>query len=493
MSPAANGRYDLILRGGSVIDGTGTPRRAADVAVTGDRIAAVTAPGGLDDAEAATVVDATGRIVAPGFIDVHTHDDRVLQSRPDMTMKTSQGVTTVVVGNCGISLAPLITDSPPPPLDLIDDGGAYRYERFGDFLDAVESAPPALNAAFLVGHSTLRVRCMDRLDRAATADEIAAMRAVVEDSLEAGAVGLSTGLFYATAAAAPTEEVIALAEPLKAAGALYATHMRDESDHVIESLEETFRIGREAGVPVLISHHKVVGRHNFGRSRETLPLIEQARRGQRVDFDVYPYRASSTVLRAEGVRTAERTLITWSKAMPEATGRDLAELAAEAGVSIEEMMDRLQPAGAIYFSMDEDDVRRILQSRDAIVASDGLPLDERPHPRLWGTFPRVLGHYARDEGLMSLEEAVRRMTLLPASRFGLADRGRLSEGAHADIVVFNADTVVDRADFDDPTHPADGIDHVFVNGAEVYRELSPTGARPGRVLRRGRDAMPAAG
>jgi N-acyl-D-amino-acid deacylase len=266
--------------------------------------------------------------------------------------------------------------------------------------------------------------------------------------------------------------------------AIHTTHMRDESDHVMDSLNETFRIGREADVPVVISHHKVTGKHNFGRTRETLAAIDAARRTQPIAIDVYPYIASSTILKPEWTAIARRVLVTWSKAMPDAGGRDLADIAREMGVDMKEAAQRLLPAGAIYFTMDEDDVQRVLSWPEAMIGSDGLPHDIHPHPRLWGTFPRVLGHYSRDLKLFSLEEAVRRMTSLTAQCFGLADRGVLRKGAYADLVVFDAEKIIDRATFEQPKLPAAGIDLVLVNGAAVWRDGAATGNRPGRALRR---------
>ncbi len=476
-------RCDLLLTGGTVIDGTGAPRRRADVAIVDDRIAAV---GDLSGTSAGRTVDATGKIIAPGFVDVHTHDDRALLSKPTMDMKVSQGVTSVVVGNCGISLAPLVLDRrPPPPLDLLGDEEWWKFATFDAFLNAVDDEPASLNAAFLVGHSTLRVGAMEKLDRAADPGEVKAMRANLEASMAAGAVGLSTGLFYAPSAKAPTEEVIELAKGVKAYGGRYVTHMRDEGNDVLKSLEETFLIGREAGVPVVVSHHKVHGKGNFGRSKETLELFERYRHTQKIGLDVYPYHASSTVLKHDSIVHATRVLVTWSKAHPEASGRDLADIAAEWSCSIHEAADRLQPAGAIYFAMDEDDVRRILSYPHAMFGSDGLPHDEFPHPRLWGTFPRILGHYARDIGLFTLEESVRRMTSLSAAEFGLKDRGEIATGKFADLCVFDAATIVDSNSFEDPMKPAAGIDTVVVNGRVVWTDGRSTGDRPGRALRRG--------
>ncbi|MBV8334607.1 MAG: amidohydrolase family protein, partial [Alphaproteobacteria bacterium] len=257
-----------------------------------------------------------------------------------------------------------------------------------------------------------------------------------------------------------------------------------EDDAVLDSLEESFAVGRAAGVPVVISHHKTVGRNNFGRTAETLPLIAAAIAKQEAGLDAYPYIASSTVLSAAQAARALKVLVTWSKRAPEQAGRELSTIAADWGVSEPEAIDRLQPAGAVYWTMDEADVQRVLAFEHTMIGSDGLPHDTHPHPRLWGAFPRVLGYYCRELGLFSLEEAVRRMTGLSAYRFGLAGRGILSAGAYADVTVFDPETVADRATFETPTAPAAGIEHVFVNGRLVWSEAKPTGEWPGRALRR---------
>lgn len=473
---------DLIIRNARLIDGTGGPSARGDIAVTGDRIVGL---GDLSLAEGTVEIDASGKAVAPGFIDVHTHDDRALLIDPLMAPKVSQGVTTVVTGNCGVSLAPLRTSGrPPAPLDLVCPDGEDFFDDFGDYLAALDAEPAAINATCLVGHASLRVEAMDSLDRPATPSEIAAMRQRLEQAMEAGAIGLSTGLFYAPAAAAPTGEVIELAKTVQRAGGIHTTHMRDEGDFVSESLEETFTIGREASVPVVISHHKCAGQANFGRSTDTLAQIEWARQHQPVSLDAYPYVASSTTLASARHLGASRVLVTWSQARPDAAGRDLTDIAAEMGLDLDATVEALMPAGGIFFMMDEADVRRILAYPATMIGSDGLPHDEFPHPRLWGTFPRVLGHYAREAGLFSLEEAVRKMTGLPARNFGLADRGVLEVGAMADLVLFDPETVIDTATFERPTQPASGIELVMVNGRTVWRDGASTGERPGRALRR---------
>jgi N-acyl-D-amino-acid deacylase len=472
---------DMILRGGEIIDGTGRPRFRADVAIAGGRVAEI---GTVANATGAQEIDVSGLVVAPGFIDVHTHDDRALLAMPEMAMKASQGVTTVVTGNCGVSLAPLTLDRrPPPPLDLIGEAGDF-YPRFADYLAALERAPAALNATCLVGHSSLRVSAMKTLDRPAAEDEIARMGERLEEALAAGAIGMSSGLYYPPARHAPPAEIEALARLLRPAGALYTTHMRDEGAGVLDSLAESFAVGRAAHVPVVISHHKTTGRANFGRTAATLPAIAAAIAGQEVGLDAYPYTASSTVLQPDRLAMAEKVLVTWSKSVPEAAGRELAAIAAEWGVTPQEAAERLQPAGAIYWMMDEADVERVLAFPHTMIGSDGLPHDRHPHPRLWGAFPRVLGHYRRERGLFSLEEAVRKMTGLPAARFGLSRRGVLAAGNYADIAVFDPVTIADRATFERPTLPASGIACVFVNGRPVWQDGRATGERPGRVLRR---------
>jgi len=476
-------RPDLIIRGARVIDGSGAPARVADVAVRGERIVALGAQLPL---QAPLEIDASGRVLAPGFIDVHTHDDRVVIDDPIHLCKISQGVTTVVTGNCGVSLAPLSrTDRPPQPLDLLSGDPSAFFGDFKSYLAHLDSEPAAVNVAAQVGHSTLRVATMSDLRRPATADEIAQMRRLLEASLDAGAIGLSTGLFYRTADASSTEEVVAITECMRGRqGALYTTHMRNEADQIDDALRESFRIGRESGVPVVISHHKCCGTRNFGRARETLAMIDAANAEHPTGLDVYPYEAASSVLDVEKFSDASRIRISWSKAEPSAAGRDLAELAAERGLSQKEMADRLQPAGGIYFMMDEADVQTILKHPRSMIGSDGLPGDTHPHPRLWGTFPRVLGRYARDLKLFPLETAVHKMTGLSARHYGLVGRGEIRVGAFADLVLFDAEQVIDAATFDAPATPARGIHSVFVNGRAVYREGQATGDRPGQVLRR---------
>jgi N-acyl-D-amino-acid deacylase len=477
---------DLIVRNATVFDGTGAARFRADVGVSGDRIAAV---GELGGASADRELPADGLALAPGFIDAHTHDDRAVLCGPEcMLCKMSQGVTTVVVGNCGISLSPVrMSRRPPPPLDLLGDETWWRFGSFGDYAERLARDPAPINTVALIGHMSLRMEAMGGdTDRAATDREAAQMQKRLAEALAEGASGFSTGLYYAPNAKAPTGEVIAVAEALRAAGGLYVTHMRDEANFVVESIEETLNIGRAAGAPVVISHHKCSQPENFGRSAETLPRIEQGARQQPVAFDVYPYAAGSTVLAPKWVRPDVPVKITWSVPHPDMAGRFLSEIAAEWGVELKPAAERLLPAGAIYFQMDEQDVRRILAHPLSMIGSDGLPHDAFPHPRLWGTFPRVLGHYARELALFSLETAVHKMTGRTAAVFGLVDRGVIRAGAYADLVLFDPGSVNDTADFDHPTRTADGIVETWVNGKSAYvHGAGATAARAGRLVTRG--------
>jgi N-acyl-D-amino-acid deacylase len=331
---------------------------------------------------------------------------------------------------------------------------------------------------------SLRVEAMGGdVMRAASDGEAHKMQTRLREALQQGAAGFSTGLYYPPSNDAPTDEVIAVAEALRGTGKLYVTHMRDEGGGVIDSIEETLKIGRDVGAPVVISHHKCAFPANFGRSSETLALIEKASAAQKVDFDVYPYVAGSTVLMPDKVNPNVPTKITWSVPHPELGGKWLKDIAADWGVDIVEASHRLLPAGAIYFQMDEEDVRRIMAHPLSMIGSDGLPHDSFPHPRLWGAFPRVLGHYVRDIKLFPLEVAVHKMTGRVADVFGLKDRGVIRAGAFADLVLFDPETVADAADFDNPTLPADGIAETWVAGQSAYvHGHGATTARAGRVL-----------
>lgn len=475
-------RADLIFADATVVDGSGQARFRAHIAVQGDRIVQV---GDFAIPPQTPVVDASGLVAAPGFIDSHTHDDGYLLAHPDMTPKVSQGVTTVVTGNCGISLAPWTGGGDiPQPLDLLGPAQLFRFATFAEWIAALRAAPAAVNVVPLVGHTTLRVVTMSDVSRPADAQEIAHMQALVDQALQAGAFGVSTGTFYPPAAAAPTEEIIQACEPLRVRGGVYATHLRDEGDHILPAMHEALEIGRALGCRVVFSHHKVVGARNHGRTRETLALITQAAEHQPVCLDCHPYPATSTMLRLDRVRLAERTLVTWSKGYPAATGRDFAEVMCELGTDDAGAVQRLSPAGAIYFLMDPEDVKRIFRHPLTMVGSDGLPFDPHPHPRQWGTFTNVLRAMVREQNLLTLERAIHRMTGLAASQYGLSGRGLLRPGHYADIVLFDPQAVTDTATFDEPRQVSRGIHGVWVNGQQVWDGRQAGTARPGRVLER---------
>ncbi|MPS34151.1 N-acyl-D-amino-acid deacylase family protein [Stenotrophomonas acidaminiphila] len=469
--------HDVLIRNALVLDGSDRPGGHADVAVRDGRIVAV----GTVDGGARQVIDAGGRALAPGFIDVHTHDDLEVLRNPGMASKLSQGVTTVVVGNCGISASPVrIRGEVPDPMNLLGEATDFRFADFASYRQAVEAACPAVNVAALVGHTALRQNHMERLDRAATAAEIAAMRAQLRASLAQGALGLSSGLAYGSAFHAPSSEVAELARELPSGG-VYATHLRDEFGGILGALDEAFDAVRAPRAAVRVSHLKCAGVDNWGRSREVLHRLDAASADQDVACDCYPYAASASTLDLKQVTDAYDILITWSAPEPAQGGRLLAAIAADWGVTLAEAAVRLQPAGAVYHCMDEADVRRILAHPLTMIGSDGLPRDPRPHPRLWGTFPRVLGHYARDQALFPLHTAVHKMTGLPAARFALGARGRIHAGGCADLVLFDPARVRDTASFHDPVRAAEGIDAVWVNGKLAY-DGNQVIARPGQFI-----------
>jgi len=523
---------DLLIANGRVVDGSGAPAFPASLVVEGDRIAHVLRIGEPEPV-AKRRIDAAGSVVAPGFVDAHNHSDVSPFVEPWMDSMLRQGVTSLVVGNCGASAAPPagavevaeLTGAAPEHLDL-------SWRDFAGYLDRVQTAEPALNVASLVGHGALRLEVMGEDRRAPTGDEMDEMRRLLAGAMDAGAVGLSTGLIYAPGIHATTDEIVRLASVLSRTGGVYASHVRGEGEQVFGAVAECIEIGRRAGVPSHISHLKVETSFAWGRAGELLALIDAASAdGADVTADQYPYTAwegtlssclppwaspaELATLRAEpasrdrlvrsveegepgwqsGVRGLgwDRLVVAAHSPTPEHTGKSLARIAAEAGGSPVDVMFDLLVAdpftSVIGHGMLEEDVRTILAREDVMVASDGLALSPggplgafNVHPRYYGTFPRVLGHYVREERLLPLEAAVRKMTSLPAERFGLVDRGRIAKGAFADLVVFDADRVSDRATFETPHAFAEGIDAVVVNGRVAWD--GRPGVRAGRVLRR---------
>lgn len=488
---------DLVIRDVRILDGEGGPAFEGDVGVTGDRITSV---GAVTDVGPATVeLVGRGRVLAPGFVDTHTHDDGALIAYPGLEFKVSQGCTSLVVGNCGFSAVP----NRPGQQSAGGLLGGLRGDWTGldGYRDAVAARGPAANATSLVGHNTIRQAVMGDEKRPPTAAELAAMRAHVEQAMDEGACGLSTGLIYVPGRFSDTEEVVALAEPVGQAGGIYATHMRNEADRLLEAVDEAISIGRRSSCAVHISHHKAAGKPNWGKVVESLAAVDAANRdGADVTLDVYPYTAGSGRmieyfdLDRVSIPLAEVIRLATCPPFPAYEGRMLVDIAADEGLPLDELVRRVLTApGAdrticIHFVIDEADIEANLRHPLMMVGSDGIPdLKGRPHPRLFGTFPRVLGEYVRDRGILSLEEAVRRMTSLSCDRFGLAGRGRIRIGHYADLVVFDPDTVADTATYDDPKQESAGIDWVIVNGEVTFEHGRHTGAGSGRLLRYRRD------
>lgn len=480
--PTTTDLYDIVFRGALVIDGTGAPAQVQDVAVIGDRIAAV---GQLSNTSATVEIDARGLTLAPGFIDVHTHDDLEVIRRPQMLAKLSQGVTTVITGNCGISAAPaLLQADPPDPMNLLGQQTEFVYGSFAQYGRAVELAAPGVNVAGLVGHTTLRNNVLSDLSKAATAAEIEQMQYMFSQALQDGALGMSSGLAYHNAAAAPASEVIEVAKDLAKFGGIYTSHLRNEFAEIIPALAEAADIGLALKVPVVISHLKCAGVANWGRSEEVLDFIRLRGQQQALSCDCYPYAASSSTLDLKQITADFDIFITWSEPHPAMAGQMLAEIAEQWQLPLLETAQRLMPAGAVYHGMAEADVQNILQFPPTMVGSDGLPCDPHPHPRLWGSFPRVIGHYCRDKQLFSLPQAIHKMTGLSASNFRLPQRGVIAANYFADLVLFDSSKIQDEANFLQPQRCSAGIEQVYVNGQLAYQQGAVTSQRAGRFLRR---------
>ena len=527
MSPAPAPDLDLKIVNGRVVDGTGAPWFRADVGISGDTIVAV---GDLSQVPAAATIDAVGRVVSPGFIDLLGWSHNAALVDPNLESKVRQGVTTEATGE-GHSPGP-ITDA--MAAEWAAEGGVEpAWRTLGDFMRLVERGGTAVNFAFFVGASNPRSMVIGPVDRDPTPDEMARMEAIVDQAMREGAIGLSTSLVYVPAVFSETEEIVRLAKVAARHGGVYFSHIRNESDRILEALDEAFRIGREAGVPVNVWHLKVGGKQNWGRMTEVVAAIEAARaEGLDVAANVYPYTASATDLTAlvpdwaleggyrafldrlrdpeqrrriaEEIRTggfynrvggATGILMTDVPGPqgPRYTRKRLSEIAAETGADpIDALLSLYEgsPAspGAIYFSMNEEDLKTALRQPWVSVGADsgavvGDARHRGVHPRAYGTFPRVVGHYVRDEKLFTLEEAVRRVTSQAASRLKIWDRGVIRPGMKADLVIFDPEEIRDLSTYEDPHHLSVGISDVVVNGVPVLKDGRMTGALPGRVLR----------
>ena len=498
--------YDLLIRNGRIVDGAGGPWHTGDIAVKGDTIAAM---GRLRDARAARVIDAGGLIVAPGFIDIHSHARRGILDTPAAENCVRQGVTTVIEGPDGGSPLPV-----------------------GPFLQKVAAARPAINFGLMVGQGTVRNEVMGTENRKATPPEIERMKELVRQAMREGAFGLSTGLFYVPGNFTPTEEVIELARVAGEFGGIHISHMREETAHVVDSVNETIRIGEEGGLPTQITHHKILGKPSWGRSKETLAAVEAARaRGVDVTIDQYPYTASSTgtaalfpqwsleggsrglfqrlddpetlarikqeivnrILYDRGGGDPKNVVMAGCGFDPSLAGKSLARITDERGLTPDAanaavVLIEIQRKGgcsAIYHAIDESDLDRILKYPFTMVASDGgIPKfgDGAPHPRNYGTFARILARYVREQNAITLEDAIRKMSLLPAARLRLPDRGLLRPGMKADIAIFDLNAVKDKATFQEPHQYAEGFHHVIVNGKAALLDGKITGERRGAVI-----------
>jgi N-acyl-D-aspartate/D-glutamate deacylase len=484
---------DIAIVNGTVIDGTGAAGVRADVGIADDRIVAV---GELAEA-AGTTIDAAGRIVAPGFIDAHAHSDFALLRDPLNSEKVLQGVTTNIIGNCALSPAPVVD-----AVRLFFEGllqhvlGTVniRWTHFDELLQVYENEGVAPNLKSLAGQGTIRMAVMGMETRPADAGEMQAMQKHLRAATEAGALGVSTGLMYPPGSFARTEELIELTRVVADYDGMYATHMRNEDDQLLESLEEAIRIGKAAGVPVQISHHKAIGKPNWGRVRESLARLDAAREsGVDIDADVYPYTAFSTIL-GPLLPEVERfpdtpVLIVGARFDKSLVGRYAHDVASERGQTLLECATDINESegGAVTvvgFGMCQEDVDLVLQHPHTMVGSDGIESDVgEPHPRVYGTFARVLGEYVRERGVVSLEQAIHKMTGQSAAKFRLTDRGEIGVGRFADIVVFDPETIADVATYEKPRQHPVGIDHVLINGRLAVEGGTQRDVRPGRVLR----------
>ena len=530
----------FLIKKITLYDGTGQDGYPADILIDGERIARIIKPlgsrvrGNDGNFAGAEVIDCTGLAAAPGFIDIHAHSEFSLLAEPAAPSKIMQGVTTEVSGNCGMSAAPLIGEAAKARAsEFAELGIKQTWVDFKDYFDALEQARPALNFATYCGHGNLRASVVGYADRRPTEDEFRKMEALLAEAMQAGALGLSTGLIYPPGVYSETGEIVRLAKVAAKYGGVYTSHMRSEGARVVEAVEEAIIVGREAGIPVQISHLKTAGQANWHKISTIIDTIEKARaEGLDVTADRYPYTASSTDLDAilpswayEGGNVEEVKRLQapatraklrdevlsghpvpeyWNRVMIASVGtvgnrklegKTLAEAAIiRAQEPVEALFDILIEEGAraqaIYFSMSEDNLKTFLSLPWMMVGSDstargtsGATRQGKPHPRGFGSFARVLGKYAREEKLLSLPQAVRKLTGMAADRLRLEDRGYIKEGLYADMVIFNPSTVIDTATFEEPYQFPHGIEHVLVNGRFAVRGGKQTELRAGRILR----------
>lgn len=532
--------FDVLIKGAEIVDGSGDPRYKSDVGIVNGRIARIEQNIGSGSAE--VEIQAGNRILCPGFLDTHTHDDLYLLARPTGDDKVLQGVTTVVTGNCGLSIAPISEEHAAEIKKFFGIAGLkyvkaddINIHSFDEYLQKLEGARLGINALSLVGHIAVRIAVMGMENRSPSAVEMEKMKELVAESMKSGACGISSGLIYAPGNFAETAEITELAKVAARYNGIYTTHLRSEGDAIFPALAEAFEIGKNADIPVHISHHKVTGKQNWGQSVETLKAIRQARdSGMTITCDQYPYLAGSTMLaaalppsalaegdrlytellkdpsfRANLVETIEtKTEKGWENLVmgagfqgivvsvapqhPAYIGRSIADIAETEGKNPYDLFFDLllierQNVVVVLFMMDEEDVVRIMKDPDTMIGSDGIPGFgvEKVHPRQMGTFPRILGRYVREREIITLEEAIRKMTSFPARTFGLKQKGIVKEGFDADLVLFDPEAILDLATYEDPNQVPAGISHVLVNGEVAAENGYITGAVSGMVLRHG--------
>ncbi len=525
---------DLLIKNGWLYDGSGNEPFCADIAITGDRIGSVLPAGSSVSSIAERTIDAKGLSVAPGFIDTHAHSEFTLLADNRAEGKVFQGITTEINGNCGLSAAPLYGEAfRHRETDLQELGIVSRWSDFNEYFSLLEQKGLPYNFATLAGHGNIRASVIGYDDRPPEKAEAGRMCIYLNEALSSGALGISTGLIYPPGTYADTKELSGLARYAK--GKIYASHMRSEGDRLIEAIKEAVDIGAESGIAVHISHIKTSGKKNWGKIDDAIALIEDARaKGIKITCDRYPYTSASTDLDAvlpswtyaggaeeEIKRLKDKAVcmkikrevieqhpdddywmnITVSSVNLERNkwmeGRTVAYISNEMGVEPVDLLtdllieERLRP-GAIFHSMSEDNLRKFLALSYVMIGSDssarsadGLTRSGKPHPRGFGTFPRFIGRYARDYGLMSISRAIHKVTMLPAETFRLKDRGRVKDGFFADIVIFDEESIIDRATFDEPFLMPEGVEYLIVNGMPVVWQGSFTGHTPGRVLRHG--------
>jgi|TARA_B100000959_G_scaffold259040_1_gene294359 N-acyl-D-amino-acid deacylase len=494
---------ELVIKGATVIDGSGVEGAALDVGIEGDRIAMISP---LIEVESAEILNATGLTLTPGFIDVHSHDDFHVLIEPEVRHNIFQGITTAIVGNCGFGAAG--SDAGKVQMKAINEPSAELpdWTGYAGYMEEVDKTSPVLNVAALIGHHTARREAMDGVEnRPPTDAELAAMLANVAEGMEAGAVGMSTGLVYEPGRYAATEEIVSLAQVVGKHDGLYVSHMRDEGGGLLDSVRETLQIGETSGTGVEISHHKAVGRANWGKVVQSLEMIEDAvAQGRDVTADQYPYTARSTMLfalvqngtfslgegGAMGKSSPEEVLLCSVPGQPEFEGRTLQSFVEEFDLPGEDAAKKLlsdisSDILVAAFGMDEGDVRMVMAHSSTMIGTDGLDRGSKPHPRAWGTYPRVLGKYVREEGVISLENAIYKMTHMPATKFNIANRGLIKEGYFADLTLFDPETVIDGATYENSRVGPQGLLHVIVNGQFAVRDGKHSGSRSGRTVRMG--------